>query len=207
MGTGPTWFECERLTLYDLGMPNWRRNFVPGGTYFFTVVTHQRRPIFDSPDARTILGNVMRESQQTHPFEVRAIVLLPDHLHCIWCMPRGDSGYSGRWQWIKTHFTKRWLASGGTNGEVSQGRKNDGRLGVWQPKFWEHTIEEEDDFENHFDYIHYNPVKHGYVRCPSDWQWSSFHRWVRRGVYTKDWACGDRNLKLNFDHIETTVGE
>ena len=68
----------------------------------------------------------------------------------------------------------------------------DGRRGVWQPKFWEHTIEEEDDFESHFDYIHFNPVKHGYVRCPVDWEWSSFHRWVRKGVYSENWACGDR---------------
>jgi len=188
-------------------MPNWRRAFVPGGTFFFTVVTDQRRPVFHSENARIILGNVIRECLQSHPSEVRAIVLLPDHLHAIWCMPPGDTNYSGRWQWIKTHFTKRWLASGGSECAVSQGRKDDGRRGVWQPKFWEHTIEEEDDFESHFDYIHYNPVKHGYVRCPVDWEWSSFHRWVRRGVYSKRWACADRDLKLNFDQIGKTVGE
>ena len=80
-------------------------------------------------------------------------------------------------------------------------------FGIWQPKFWEHTIEEEDDFESHFDYIHFNPVKHGYVRCPVDWEWSSFHRWVRAGVYPKNWACGDRADVPTFDHIEKTVGE
>ena len=138
-------------------MPNWRRAVVPGGTFFFTVVTDQRRPVFTTPNARTILGNVIRECQQTHPFEIRALVLLPDHLHAIWCMPSGDANYSGRWQWIKTQFTQRWLAAGGTECAVTDGRKNDGRRGVWQPKFWEHTIEEEDDFQNHFDYIHYNP--------------------------------------------------
>ena len=179
-------------------MPNWRRAFVPGGTYFFTVVTDQRRPIFESDAARTILGNVIRECLRSHPFEVRAIVLLPDHLHSIWCMRSGDANYSGRWQWIKTQSTQRWL---------SAGRTTDGRRGVWQPKFWEHTIEEEDDFESHFDYIHYNPVKHGYVRCPVDWEWSTFHHWVQRGVYSKHWGCGDRDPKLNFDHIKKTVGE
>ncbi len=188
-------------------MPNWRRAVVPGGTYFFTVVTDQRRPIFESLIARSILGDVMRECQTTHPFDVRAIVLLPEHLHSIWCMPPGDAKYSARWQWIKTQFTSRWLAAGGTECDVSPGRQHEGRKGVWQPKFWEHTIEDEDDFESHFDYIHYNPVKHGHVRCPSDWPASSFHRWVRRGVYSPHWACGDRDPKMNFDHIDRSVGE
>lgn len=99
------------------------------------------------------------------------------------------------------------LATGGAECEVTAGRKNDGRRGVWQPKFWEHTIVDEDDFENHFDYIHYNPVKHEYVRCPVDWPYSSFHRWVMRGVYSKHWGCIDRSPKPNFDRIEKTVGE
>ncbi|TWT65204.1 Transposase IS200 like protein [Allorhodopirellula solitaria] len=180
---------------------------VPGGTYFFTVVTDRRRPIFASLSARTILGDVIRECRQSHPFEVRAIVLLPDHLHSIWCLRPGDANYSGRWQWIKSEFTKRWLTSGGKECSVTVGRKDDGRRGVWQPKYWEHTIEEESDFESRFDYVHYNPVKHGYVRCPIDWQWSTFHHWVQRGVYSAHWACGDRDPRLNFDHIEKTVGE
>jgi len=188
-------------------MPNWRRAFIPGGTFFFTVVTDERRPLFDSPVARNLLGNVIRECQSTHPFAVQAIVLLPDHLHAIWCMPQGDSNYPGRWQWIKTQFTQQWLAAGGTECEISPGRRNAGRRGIWQPKYWEHTIRDEVDFERHFDYIHYNPVKHGYVRCPMDWPWSSFHRWVRKGVYSKHWGCGDRVPKLNFDDIADTVGE
>ena len=122
-------------------------------------------------------------------------------------MPSGDTNYSGRWQWIKTQFTQRWLASGGTEVQTTKGRKNDGRRGVWQPKFWEHTIEDEDDFERHFDYIHYNPVKHGHVKCPEDWPWSSFHRWVRAGVYPEHWGCSDRHPRLQFDDIEDTVGE
>ena len=76
-----------------------------------------------------------------------------------------------------------------------------------QRRFWEHTVRDEEDLDAHFDYIHYNPVKHGYVRCPVDWEWSSFHRWVRKGVYSKHWGCGARDPKLNFDRIETTVGE
>ena len=180
---------------------------MPGGTYFFTVVTDQRRPIFASADARMILGNVIRECQNSHRFEVRAIVLLPDHLHSIWCLPSGVANYSGRWQWIKTQFTQRWLAVSRSECRVSQGRTNDGRRGVWQPKFWEHSIKDERDFESHFDYIHFNPVKHEYVRCPVDWEWSSFRRWVRAGVYSENWACGERDQVPMFDHIENTVGE
>jgi putative transposase len=78
---------------------------------------------------------------------------------------------------------------------------------VWQPKFWEHTIEDEDDFANHFDYIHFNPVKHGHVECPTDWEFSSFHRWVRMGIYAANWACTSHNPRPNFDQIKDTVGE
>ena len=76
----------------------------------------------------------------------------------------------------------------------------------WQPKFWEHTLEDEDDFQRHFDYVHYNPVKHGLVARPRDWPWSSLHRWVRRGVYPDDWACGGRD-KPDVDDMEDTTGE
>lgn len=180
---------------------------MPGGTYFFTVVTDRRQRIFSSGRARTLLGNALRACQQSHPFEVRAIVLLPDHLHTIWCLPPGDANYSARWQWIKTQFTQNWLAGGGTESDISGGRLRDGRRGVWQPKFWEHTIEDEDDFDSHFDYIHYNPVKHGYATCPADWEWSSFHRWVREGVYDANWACSNQGAAPSFSHIMKTVGE
>ncbi len=187
-------------------MPNWRRAHVPGGTFFFTVVADQRRPIFSSETARTILGNVIRESQSTHPFKILAIVLLPDHLHAIWELPRGDTNYSARWQWIKTQFTQRWLANGGIETTITAGRKSEGRRGVWQPKFWEHTIEDDDEFDALFDYIHFNPVKHGWCDCPKDWAPSSFHRWVRAGVYPEDWACGSRP-KPDFSQVLDSVGE
>ena len=108
--------------------------------------------------------------------------------------------------------SKRSLLNGGLrravlNAKSRTGEKLMGGRGVWQPKFWEHTIEEEEDFETHFDYIHFNPVKHGHVRCPVDWKWSSFHRWVRAGVYPKNWACGNRDEVPTFDHIKKTVGE
>lgn len=189
-------------------MPDYRRAFVPGGLFFFTVVTDQRRPVFQSAVARELLGQCIRECQNRWSMTMPAMVLLHDHLHAIWSMPRGDSNYSTRWAWIKKEFTKRWLASGGDETDVSEGRQRERRRGVWQPRFWEHCLKDEDDYEKHFDYIHYNPVKHGYVRCPHEWPHSSFHRWVQSEVYPWHWACwGDAQKQLEFADIQGSVGE
>jgi putative transposase len=189
-------------------MPNYRRAFVPGGTFFFTLVTNLRRPLFDNASARALLGKLIRECQTQWPFSVDAIVLLPDHLHAIWSLRPGDTNYSRSWAWIKKEFTKDWLATGGQEAPISHAREMEGRRGVWQPRFWEHTLEDKDDFENHFDYIHYNPVKHDYVLSPKDWLWSSFHRWVRLGVYDVNWGSGETEaLKKKFAKIEKSVGE
>ena len=186
-------------------MPNWRRAYVPGGVYFFTVVTDGRRPIFTDPAARTRLGNVIRACRTRWPFEMPAVVLLPDHLHAIWSLPPGDDAYSRRWGWIKKEFTKSYPAAGGKERHQSGGRQRDGRRGVWQPKFWEHTILDEDDFDRHMDYVHFNPVKHGLAPSPADWDASSFHRWVRVGVYPAGWGRGQPPPGVNG--LDATVGE
>jgi len=188
-------------------MPKYRRARVPGGLYFFTVVTHARRHLLTDVPACRLLGSIIRRCQLKCPFTINALVLLPDHLHAIWTLPPGDDEYSKRWGWIKKEFTKNWLALGGREQRQTAGRKRDRRRGVWQPKFWEHTLESGEDFERHFDYIHYNPVKHGLVKCPRDWPLSSFHRWVRAGVYPDHWACWDDVGPLDFGDIEGTVGE
>src|SRR5262245_33093340 len=120
-----------------------------------------------------------------------AIVLLWDHLHCLWSLPPQDQDFSGRWQDIKQRFTAAWLENGGTEATVTSSQARRGHRGVWQRRFWEHLIRNEEDLEAHCDYIHYNPVKHGYVTRPRDWPWSSFHRFVRDGVYPLDWGCDD----------------
>ncbi|WP_437192428.1 REP-associated tyrosine transposase [Planctomicrobium sp. SH527] len=171
-------------------MSDYRRAHVPGGTFFFTVVTHRRRQLFHVARNRTLLGEAIRECQRKWPFELNAIVLLPDHLHAIWTLPSGDGNYSGRWSVIKKTFTTQFLADGGCDTKVSAGKSRERRRGVWQRRFWEHTIEDEDDFTAHFDYIHFNPVKHKLVSCPGDWAASSFHRWVKAGVYPANWGCG-----------------
>ena len=185
-------------------MPNYRRYFVPGGSYFFTLVVDRRRRLFDDSDAVRLLGDVLRQTVIKWPMTVNAMVLLPDHLHAIWSLPPGDSEYSKRWGWAKKEFTQQWLAAGGSDHPVSAGRKRTRRRGIWQPRFWEHTLRDEEDFERHFDYIHWNPVKHGHVRRPKDWPHSSFHRWVREGIYPEDWGC---QTMLDFSDIEDTVGE
>lgn len=187
-------------------MPNYRRAWVPGGSFFFTLVVHRRRPLFESEVARNILGSVVRRCQLRWPMTINALVLLPDHLHAIWSLPSGDSDYPKRWGWIKKEFTKAWLGIGGKELEISAGRSRERRRGIWQPRFWEHTLEDMEDFERHFDYIHFNAVKHKYVTCPKDWPHSSFQRWVRYGVYPLNWACSQQR-QPDFSIIEDSVGE
>ena len=191
-------------------MPNYRRNFVPGGAFFFTVVTDRRAAVFSEPLARDLLGVAFRECRKTSPFQIDAIVLLPEHLHTIWTLPQGDVDYPRRWARIKAGFTRAWIAANGKEQATTSGRQRDGRRGVLQPKYWEHTLRDERDFEQHIDYIHYNPVRHGLVACPRDWPYSSFHRWVRAGVYPASWGCGSiaqPSVTFSFDDLEATAME
>jgi len=180
-------------------MSEYLRAYVPGGTFFFTVVTERRAALFSRPTARCLLGSVLRRCLLRWPARVAAIVLLPDHLHTIWTLPGGDANFSARWGWIKKEFTKDWLALGGREQPRPGSRRRERRRGVWQRRFWEHTIRDEQDWEAHFHYIHYNPVKHGVANSPREWQWSSFHRWVRVGVYPPDWASHQETTPLPGD--------
>jgi putative transposase len=134
---------------------------------------------------------VLTACRQRWPFRIEAMVLLPDHLHANWSLPRGDTNYPTRWAWIKKEFTKTWLAGGGREHPTSASRRENRRRGVWQRRYWEHTVQDDLDFERHCDYIHYNPVKHGLVACPADWPYSSFHRFVKRGAYPPHWGRSD----------------
>lgn len=171
-------------------MPDYRRWFVPGASYFFTVVTADRAPIFRHETARAGLRRAFSEVKARWPFEIAAIVLLPDHLHAIWTLTPGDADFATRWAAIKRRFTCLWLEAGGPESLVSPAKARDRRRGVWQRRYWEHVLRDEEDFANHGHYIHFNPVKHGLVSCPKDWPYSSFARFVRSGDYPSDWACG-----------------
>jgi putative transposase len=114
------------------------------------------------------------------------MVLLPDHLHCIWTLPTGDSAYSRHWRQIKETFTRSFLHAGGEEGTLSPSRRNHGERAVWQQRFWEHTCQDQDDVNRCLDYIHWNPVKHKLVERVRDYPWSSFHRYVEQGIYPLD---------------------
>ena len=168
-------------------MTNYRRNFIPGGSYFFTVNLADRR-LQLLTEHIGILRAAFRETRARHPFTIEAIVVLPDHLHAIWTLPESDQDFAMRWRLIKSTFS-RALPKGE---RISASRASKGERGIWQRRYWEHTLRDERDFERHVDYIHFNPVKHGYVARVQDWPHSSFHRMVRNGVYPQDWA-GDAN--------------
>ena len=176
-------------------MAEYRRWYVPGGSYFFTVVTRDRAPIFREAAAVRVLGVAMRTVRGRYPFETAAAVLLPDHLHCLWNLPRGDHRFPLRWKQIKAEFTERWLEAGGTERPVTAGRMGRGERGIWQRRYWEHLIRDEDDLERHVEYIHYNPVRHGFMARPGEWPWSSFHRFVRLGRYGPDWGRPSRSRR------------
>ncbi|WP_281648295.1 transposase [Parendozoicomonas sp. Alg238-R29] len=147
---------------------NYRRVRSKGGTYFFTVNLQNRSQQL-LIEHINLFGVCMRKVRVRHPFQTLAIVVLPDHLHCIWQLPDGDDDFSTRWSLIKASFSRELHGSANHKGERS----------IWQKRFWEHLIRDEGDLHNHIDYIHNNPVKHGYVETPSEWSYSSWGRYYR----------------------------
>lgn len=191
-------------------MPEYRRIDAPGATIFFTVVTDRRRPILASPLAVDLLRTAFRQTIERDPFTIDAIVVLSDDVHAIWTLPQSDGRFARRWSAIKAGFTRAFLAAGGREAARSRSRCARGERGVWQRRFWDHVIRDDDDFGGHVDYIHYNPVKHGLVRCPHTWAYSSFHRHVREGTYTGDWmwtCAGRRPRPPDFGAFGDRVGE
>jgi putative transposase len=173
-------------------MPNYRRRYVQGGCWFFTVNLLDRRTrlLVEHIDA---LREATAWTMRRYPFRIDAFVVLPEHLHAIWTLPEGDADFSTRWRLIKTRFA-RAIPKGE---RLNPARVVRGERGVWQRRFWEHLIRDEDDFGRCADYCAINPVKHGHVRRPADWPYSSFHRDVRRGIYDEDWGT-DIDLSAEF---------
>ncbi len=166
-------------------MTDYRRNRVPGGSYFFTVNLLDR-----NSDLLVAHVGALREAVQDvrrrAPFHIDAWVVLPEHLHCMWTLPEGDADFSSRWRDIKKGFSKRLPAGE----DRSASRIAKGERGIWQRRFWEHTIRDERDYGAHMDYIHFNPVKHGLVMNVAEWPYSTFHRCVARGIYAEAWGVG-----------------
>ncbi|MBD2256632.1 transposase [Pseudanabaena sp. FACHB-2040] len=160
----------------------YRRYYQPGGSYFFTVVTEHRQPLLIEHIDR--LRAAFRYGMERYPFVIEGIVILPDHLHTLWRLPDGDDDFSIRWMVIKRKFSTG-LGAGAVNASKQKKREK----GIWQRRFWEHYIRDDEDWRCHLDYIHYNPVKHGYCLTPADWPYSSFKRSVKQGLYEEDWGA------------------
>jgi putative transposase len=170
----------------------YRRNFIPGGTFFFTVTVADRRSSV-LVDHVGLLRNAFRHARDRKFFAVDAIVILPDHLHAILTLPPGDSDFSGRWKAIKAAFTRSIIATG-----RAVPRDDRGGYLLWQKRFWEHTIRDDQDFERCANYIHFNPVKHRLVSIRGEWPFSSLHRYVRAGILPLDWGGDGRADHGNF---------
>jgi putative transposase len=166
-------------------MTDYRRAFVPGATYFFTVNLADRRATL-LVDHIDLLRDAIRYVRRHHPFDIDAMVVLPDHLHAILTLPSGDADFPLRWRLIKTWFSRHL-----PHGEHRRASRIDkGERSIWQRRYWEHLIRDEIDLARHVDYIHWNPVKHGHAARAVDWPCSTCHRFVRDGVLTKDWDDG-----------------
>jgi putative transposase len=173
-------------------MPNYRRTNVKGGVFFFTVVLQDRSSnlLVEQIDR---LRWSYRLASERHPFETIAICVLPDHLHALWALPENDSDFASRWSLIKSNFSRGIAPERRSQSQLSKREK-----GVWQRRYWEHAIRDEDDFDRHIDYIHFNPVKHGLAARVADWQHSSFHRFVKRGLLVADWGGDVRDMPGSF---------
>jgi putative transposase len=173
-------------------MSRYRRVNIEGGMFFFTHTLADR-----SSDLliREIdrLRRTYRTVQSERPFETIAICILPDHLHAIWKLPEGDADFARRWNLIKGGFSR------GLPAELRSPSKTGKReKGIWQRRYWEHTIRDGADISRHLDYIHFNPVKHSLVARVSDWPHSSFHQYVKRGIVPMDWGGDVREFSGRF---------
>jgi putative transposase len=164
-------------------MPEYRRNRVPGGSYFFTVNLANRRSDLLVREIETLRAAI-RAARLATPFHIDAWVILPDHMHCIWTLPEDDADFSRRWWDIKVRFSK---ALPNVKSMRPAGLARVGR-GIWQKRFWEHAIRDDRDYRAHMDYVHFNPVKHGFVAHPADWPYSTFRKCVALGLYDPAWA-------------------
>jgi putative transposase len=172
-------------------MTNYRRYRPKGGCYFFTVALADRRGTLLVEHIQDLRAAFLAE-KNANTFRFEAIVVLPDHLHTVWVLPEGDDDFSTRWKQIKAAFSRALPKTE----RRSPSRLVKGERGIWQRRFWEHAIRDDMDYRRHIDYIHYNPVKHGYVQRVADWPYSSFHRFKRMGVYAEDWAGGEAHESL-----------
>lgn len=180
-------------------MSRYRRASVAGSTYFFTVVAYRRQPILCDDAIRVALRTAIENVRAVRPFSIDAWVLLPDHLHCVWTLPEGDADFSTRWMMIKRDVSLACHDDYHRAEWMTDSKRKHRESTIWQRRFWEHQIRDENDLARHIDYIHFNPVKHGHVLHVGDWPYSTFHRYVMQGVYPTDWAGTEEIAMLECD--------
>ncbi|TDR28845.1 REP-associated tyrosine transposase [Hydromonas duriensis] len=183
-------------------MPNYRRSNVAGATYFFTVVTHQRQPILCDGDVRLALREAIGVVRAELSFEIDAWVLMPDHLHAIWTLPEHDADFGKRWGEIKRYVSQQCGGRLNQTWRLSDSNIKRRESSVWQRRFWEHQVRDDADFERCINYAYYNPVKHGLVERVADWPHSTFHRYVKQGVYPLNWGEGLRVSDGHFGELD-----
>ncbi len=174
-------------------MPRYRRAKIEGGLFFFTVTLADRPSDILVRNIDT-LRHAYMTAHNRYPFETVAICVLPDHLHAVWALPQGDMDYSLRWSAIKSGFSRAFPHTALRSPTQIARREK----GLWRRRFWEHAIRDDRDLERHVDYIHFNPVKHGYASRVSDWPHSSFHRYVAEGQLPADWGGDVGDLSGTF---------
>jgi putative transposase len=170
-------------------VPEYRRAYIPGSSVFLTCVTYQRQKLFSIPENIDTLRQACAVIVAEKPFIIDAAVILPEHIHFLWTLPPEDRDYSYRIGRMKVLFTRALRGANNLPDDVCESRRKHRESDVWQRRFYEHTIRDESDLRKHLDYLHFNPVKHGLVKCVHDWEYSSFHRGVRRGEYDVKWGC------------------
>ncbi|MGA8147464.1 MAG: transposase [Gallionellaceae bacterium] len=180
-------------------MSRYRRATATGSSYFFTVVAYRRQPVLCSETIRNALGAAIETVRVARPFVIDAWVLLPDDLHCVWTLPEGDADFANRWMRIKRAVSLACREEFHRDDWMTASKSKHRESTLWQRRFWEHQIRDENDFAGHVDYIHFNPVKHGHVQHAADWPYSTFHRYVRDGLYARDWAGAMDGAELEYD--------
>ncbi len=178
-------------------MSSYRRPWTLGGTFFFTVNLWRRVDNQLLVDHIDLLRESVRDVRKNHPFTIHAWVVLPEHMHCLFSLPDNEADFALRWRLIKGEFSQRLPAV--THEFRSASRQKRGERGIWQRRYWEHRIRDQNDFNAHMDYIHINPFKHGLVDRVTDWPYSTFHRLVEKDVYPEDWAGGHLDNYLDYD--------
>ncbi len=171
-------------------MSKYHRYYLPNSSVFITTVTRKREPIFETPANQELFLQVAENVKCLYPFDLDAYVIMPDHVHMLLSLLEGSSNFSVIIHSLKRNFSWEYKKLWNISGSVR----------IWQERFWDHLIRNETDYERHMDYIHYNPVKHGQVKSPSQWIYSSFNFWVNKEVYPMYW--GDDQVPGNLKGAE-----